>query len=106
MYAEKRILFRTRLSYMDLYGENSDRHYKWKYLSLAEIREKNQQFDFIWLLNKVKLIPYGIEKSSKLYKNTYTDIQSLLILRQVQYEQVDDYLRRFESDHTTAELAG
>ena len=36
----------------------------------------------------------------------YTYIRSLPLLIYVQDEQVDAYFRRFDSDQTTAELAG
>ena len=75
-------------------------------IGMDEYEDKSSECDVIWLLEQLKLVTSGIDKTTDKYGNLIKTIMTLFTMRQGDTESNDGFLRRFKSNVQSFELAG
>ena len=67
--------------------------------------EKSDDYNVIWLLTSLKKITSGVDVKANVRITLISAIQTFFSMRQGQFESNDSYLKRFNSNIKTVEMA-
>ena len=71
-----------------------------------EYEEKSADFNYAWILEKLKMIVSGLDTKVNLRVSLHDAITNYIMLKQQTYETNDAYLTRFKSMVGTLKIAG
>ena len=70
-----------------------------------DYKDKSDDFDVKWLLDQLRLLSVGLDRTSNGYVQDQTAHQTLLNMRQRVNESNQAYLQRFQENVATLELS-
>ena len=71
-----------------------------------DYEEKSKEFDYAWILEKVKMIVSGLDTKVNLRVSLHDAISNYMLIKQQPHETNDAYLTRFKSMVGTLKIAG
>ena len=71
-----------------------------------EYEERSKDFDYVWILEKVKVIVLGLDTKVNLRVSLHDVISNYMLIKQQLYKTNEAYLARFKSMVGTLKIAG